>query len=183
MTEIIGWLNLFVASVYAFLTYKIVKTSKEQSESVYRPYITITHHLSSKTLINLYIKNTGKTNANKLQLKIDKDYFQVNPNLQEHNIANNYAFTNIIETFPPDSQLKFALMSSVALHSPNVEKEGQPFSFTITATYSYSAKTVEEKTTIDLRPYMGTFLPDKSVEDKLEDLITELSEIKEVLKK
>ena len=178
MTTIISFLTLIVTGIYAYLTYRIVQASKEQSESVFRPYITITHRLSTQTLIKLYIRNTGKTNACNLRLQIDRDFRQLDSKREEDNIANNFAFNNVIETFPPGSELKFSLMSTIALHA---ESYAQPFIFTITATYSYVDKTVTEKTTIDLRPYKGTFLPDYSVEDGLEALRKEISEIKEII--
>jgi hypothetical protein len=182
MTTIISFLTLIITGVYAYLTYRIVQASKEQTESVFRPYIVITHRLSSETLIRLYIKNTGKTNACNLRLQIDRDFRQLDRKGEEQNIAKNFAFNNVIETFPPGSELKFALMPTVALYSDTSEKYPQPFIFTITATYSYADKTVTEKTTIDLRPYKNTSLPDYSVEDKLEALTKEISEIKEIIK-
>jgi len=183
MSEIIGALNVVIAAIYSFLTFRIVKTSKQQAEAIYRPYVTITHRLSSETLISLFIKNTGKTNAQNLKLQIDKDFFQINRSIQEFNIAKHFAFTNVVESFPPESELKFSLISSAALNSESWQNDGQPPVFKIIATYSFSDKTVTEATTIDLRPYHNTFLPEPSVEDRLKKLTEELKEFKELVGK
>lgn len=181
MSNIIGILTLTATAVYAVLTYFILKVSRNQLETIFRPYITITHRLTKKTTIKLYIKNTGKTNAENLHLRIDRNFYQLAG--KRYDLAEHYAFKNIIESFPPEAQLTFALMSSVQLHKNSFDKDTQSPVFSIIASYSYSGKSVEEKTTIDLRPYVSTFMPDPSIEDRLEDLTKEISEIKEIVTK
>jgi len=181
MTNSIGILTLTATAIYAILTYYILKASRDQLDTIFRPYITITHRLTRKTLIRLYIKNTGKTNAEDLELQIDRNFYQLTG--KEYNIAEHYAFKNPIDTFPPEAQLVFSLMSTAQLPANSFDKNTQSPIFSITAKYSYSGKTVTEKTTIDLKPYMSTFMPDASIEDRLEDLTKEISEIKEIVSK
>jgi hypothetical protein len=123
MTNIIGILTLTTTAIYAILTYYILKASKEQLNAIFRPYISITHKLTHKTTIKLYIKNTGKSNAKNLRLIIDKDFYQLKG--KQNNIAEHFAFNNVIETFPPDAQLTFALMSSVQLYSDSIDEKTQ----------------------------------------------------------
>ena len=183
MSDIIGALNLFVASVYAYLTFRIVKASREQIESVTRPYITVTHRLSNDGLIILYIKNTGKTNAKNLKLEIDKNFYHLNNKREEYNLAKIYAFTNVIESFPPESVLEFPLSASIYLQSKNSVNNLNETIFEIKAIYSYSTKKITETTKIDLNTYSGIWMPQPTMEDRLKEIKEELKEFRSLVEK
>jgi hypothetical protein len=184
ITNVIGILNVAVAALYAYLTYRIVKASREQAEVVFRPYITITLNRSSDTVITLCVKNTGKTNAQNLRLRIDRDVYHLDSRTEEYNIAKLYAFTNVIGSFPPELELTFPLISSIALQSEKSRSEIKETVFEIEASYSYGRKTVTEKTVVDLRSYIGIWMPEPSIEDRLKEITTEeVKEFKELIKK
>ena len=118
---VLNSLLVIVTAAYVVLTYRIMESSrhtteimKEQAESFYRPYISVTHTLGRTTLISLHIKNTGKTNAQRLQLKIDRDFFQLGRRNDELNIARLPLFANEVESFPPDAEVVLSLGSTVA---------------------------------------------------------------------
>jgi hypothetical protein len=176
MSNIIAGLTLVVTGIYAYLTYRIVKASKQQVEALIRPFIVVTHRLTNQGLIRLYIKNTGKMAAENLQLTIDGDYFQIAR--KDYNIAENFVFKNTVASFPPESELTFALTPTVALQQDEKQQGSQPRVFSITASYGYLGKSVAERTTVDLRVYDKTFMPDPSIQDKLEKLTEALVDLK-----
>jgi hypothetical protein len=176
-----------ITGVYAALTRRIAKSNElavaamnSQVENLARPYITVTHNLSARLVVSLSIANTGKSNAENLRLQINEDFFQFGR--KEYNLATLPMFQNVVETFPPNSQLVFPLISSLALQNPNSEDPLTPTVFTITATYSFVGKTITEKTTIDLRVYTGIWQQSETVEDKLAELINEFKELKDIVK-
>ncbi len=180
-----------ITGVYAWLTWKIanatersVKASegsisvmREQIEATYRPYITVTHRLTSNALLNLRICNTGNTNAENLRLEIDRDFYQLGTN-ENYNLAKLHAFTNSIESFPPGAELTFSLGPGIILHGKNNDEEKQPLVFRITSTYSFLGKTVRETTTVDLRPYTYTFTNPDPIEKQIRELTDVLKKLK-----
>jgi hypothetical protein len=171
---------VLVTAYYAKLTKKIseanariilatensVRMIREQTEAIFRPYIEISHSLDSHTLITLFIKNTGKTDAKNLQLKVNKEFYIIGRN----KISEINAFQFPIKSFPPGARLKLPLMSSAAVSRKVKNDPKMPLEFNITATYSYANRQVEETTTIDLCMYDGTFLPGETIQDKLEKI-------------
>jgi len=114
-----------------------------QTEFLSRPYIAITHSVTSQTLIRLSIKNTRKSSADNLRLQIDKNFHQYAR--QDLNIADIYLFKNTIQTFPPNAQLFFPLISSLEYQGPQPENPLSPSLFSITATYSFLGKNRDGK--------------------------------------
>jgi hypothetical protein len=183
ITNIIGLLNVAVAALYAYLTYRIVKTSRQQAEVVFRPYIVITLKRSSNTTITLCVKNTGKTNAQNLRLRIDRDVYHLDNRKEEYNLAKLYAFTNVIASWPPELELTFPLISSIALQNEESRSMIKETIFEIEASYSYGSTTVKEKTTIDLNSFIGIWMPQSSIEDHLGEISKEVNNLSELIKK
>jgi hypothetical protein len=190
LTIVLIALNLvlvIITAIYAFLTHRIAKSSERataamesQTESITRPYITITHTQSSNTMVSLSIANTGKSNAQNLRLQIDKDFLQLGG--QDSNLADLFVFQNTIATFPPNAQLRFPLHSSLVLRESENNPQ-TPSLFSITATYSFAGKTVVEKTVLDLRMYKGIWMPHQTIEESLSQLTVEMKELKELVAK
>jgi hypothetical protein len=183
-----------VTITYAILTRRIAKANesaveamraqadvmREQAEYLVRPYITVTHNFSGETTaIRLCIANTGRSNAEKLRLSIDKDFCQFGR--KDHNLADVYVFQNTIEHFAPDAKLFFPILSSLEVQERFKENPLTPFVFTITATYSFAGKTVTEKTTVDLRIYRGIWMPPATIQEKLTELTKELKDFKDTV--
>ena len=175
-----------VTAIYVGLTFLILRTNKkavtaikEQSESFYRPYITITHSLGRHGLIRLSVVNTGKTSAESLHLEPDKDFWQLR--LKDQNLKGNRAFADTVESFPPGCELAFALIPTVAIQEGMENHPETPTVFGITASYSFGGKQVSEKTTIDLRIYDKSFMRPNSVADEISETTEALTKIGEIL--
>lgn len=188
INTILNGILIFITGGYVIITYRILRVNQKtvaamqaQTETISRPVITMTHNLSPDFMINLFIRNTGRMNADKLKLTIDQNFFQISPRFKEFNIADNQLFKDGVKSFPPGSEVMFSLLPTVAL-GDNEHESKSPMTFTITATYSFGDSFYTEATTIDLRPYRNLFMPSETVQQKLEKLTNEIKEIKEVIK-
>lgn len=165
--------------VYAYLTYKIAKSNtetvdilKEQNETMMRPYIVIEPFVRSNTsLIYLRIKNTGRTSAKQLKLRINKDFYQFDN--ESRNLRDFPAFSSEIDSFAPNQELLFGLAQGFIIFSKSNNR--MPLQFEITASYKSGNKSYKETSLIDLRVYeLSEYYKDPIVE--------ELSKIGERLK-
>ena len=86
------------------------------------------------------------------------------------------AFSFPIDSFPPGSELLFALGQAWVLFAENANSAITPLQFNVTATYEFLEKTVDELTRIDLRPYLRT-------EGEHDPIVEELEMIRKVLEK
>lgn len=173
----------FITAIYAYLTYRMSKSSeasvvamREQSEAMLRPYITVATFIRPHTpFLYLRISNTGKMSATNLRLTIDRDFFQFGEKLSpEKNLRNLSAFTHSIDSFPPGTELNFALGPGWVIFGNEAEPDICPNQFNVTAKYEYSEKIITEVNRIDLRGYFGT-------EGERDPVVEELERIRKVL--
>lgn len=193
--EILTGVLVLITGYYAWITGRILNANKqavsamqEQNEALSRPYINISHFLGSDGMIYLRIENTGRSNANHLELQIDKDFYQLGVNHEQYKISNLKAFREPLKHFPPGSKLDFALLEvSPVIMTGQVtvrEKDGEvptPHFFSVKATYSFAGKVEEETTGIDLSLYHGTFKEFDPIAFQLAKIRQELHEIKSKL--
>ena len=183
--EILTGVLALITAIYAYLTYRMAKASeasveavREQSEAMMRPYVSISPFIRPQALfLYLRIANTGRTGAQKLQLTLDRDFFQWgetdNP---EKNLRNRNAFSLPINSLAPGAELLFALGQGWVLFGEKANPVATPVQFNVTATYEFFGKNVEEVNHIDLRPYLGT-------EGEHDPVVEELERIRKVLEK
>lgn len=179
----IEWLTaglLLVTAVYAWLTRKIAKANfevvnamREQMIAESRPYVII-RVLVEGIVFRLEIINAGRTMAEKVKLRIDRDFFQFGD--RTLNLAAYNAFTGEIESLPPGSCLTFHLATGPNFFAEASSPEKCPSVFSITASYGFLGRRVEETTVIDVRPYFNA-----SVEE--DRTASHLKEIKEAIDK
>jgi hypothetical protein len=186
--EIIEYLTailVFITGVYAYLTYRTVKSSeasveimRNQSEEMLRPYISVIPFVRHHTpFLYLRITNTGKTGAKNLCLSIDRDFFQFGENDNpQKNLRNMNAFNTPMDSFSPGAELIFGLAQAWVLFENGGKSDLCPVQFTVTAKYEFSGKKVEEKHFIDLRCYLKT-------EGERDPVVDELEKIRKVLEK
>ncbi len=175
---------VFITAIYAYLTHRMaqmseasVKEMRHQSETMMRPYIIVSPFVRLHTpFLYLRIANTGRNAAQNLKLNIDKDFFQFGETQTEKNLKNKSAFTTPMDSFPPDSELIFALAQGWVLFEGGGKPDVCPSQFTIIATYEFSGKRVEERHNIDLRGYLGS----EGVQDPL---VEELEKIRKIMEK
>ena len=174
------WINISLAvitTIYAFFTFKILGANKaiveemrKQQEATMRPYVSISAYLRTGTpFFYLRVKNVGKTAATELSLSLDKDFYQLGEKSEVRNLAKLAAFTNSIHSLPPDGEMLFLLANGPSLYAEQ-SKDVTPLVFAVTAKYSIVSKMVLEKTTIDLRPYIGTDIPRDDIAEELKEL-------------
>lgn len=168
---------VFITAIYAYLTQRMAQASeasveaiRAQSEAMLRPYINVEPFIRPHTpFLYMRIKNTGRTSAENLQLSLDRDFFQFGKtDRPEKNLRNLSAFTAPIDSFPPGTELIFALGQSWVLFGENSEQDVTPVQFEVSAKYEFFEKKAEEVNRIDLRPYLGSVGERDPVVDELE---------------
>ena len=183
VTEYLTAILTFITAIYAYLTHRMAQTSqasveemRRQSEAMMRPYIVVSSFVRPHTpLLYLRIANTGRNAAQNLKLSIDKDFFQFGENQSDKNLKNKSAFNTSMDSFPPDSEILFALAQGWVLFEGG-KSDICPSQFSITATYEFSGKQVEERHNIDLRGYLGS-------EGNRDPLVEELEKIRKIMEK
>ena len=99
-----------VTGFYAYTTKKLVSAMDQQTDAIYRPYVTArVEIMSSGKLFQLVVENTGKLAAQKLRLEMDRDFYSFGVKEEIRNIRKLNAFQHEIESFPPGTKLKFNL--------------------------------------------------------------------------
>jgi hypothetical protein len=147
-------------------------------EASLRPYIGIcTFIVPGNSMICLKISNTGKTSAENVSMRLDRDFFQYGKTSPEHNLASAYVFKNRIKTFPPGTDLLFYLGFGFQIFDEKTNPALTPSQFTIKVRYSYSDREVCEETTIDLEAYRMSSLPPQDA------IVTQLKKITEAIDK
>ena len=188
------WFTLtlvLVTAFYAYATFKIlraneamVKTMRDQQNAAMRPYIIISVNVRMGTqLLYLSIKNVGMTAAIDLRLSMDKNFYQLGEKREERNIANSVAFSQTINSLPPDGQFLFLLGNGTTLYSESNSEGLSPLLFTITANYRSTTDSYTETSVVDLRPYINTDAPYDPVVEELRSLRQEVTKLVKFLEK
>lgn len=174
-----------VTGVYVVITAKILKANQrtvavmqQQFEASFRPYIVpSTFLVPGNYMISLQISNVGKIAAEDLQLNLDKDYYPPREKEEdERSLRNAYIFQRKVTTFAPGERRVFYLGTGKDIFG-KYESTRRPHQFTITATYSFSGKTVSEQTVIDLETYRESQLQPQDA------VVRELKNIEAAIKK
>jgi hypothetical protein len=155
-----------------------VQAMREQSEAMLRPYIVVAPFVRPHTpLLYLRVANVGRTAAQNVRLSLDKDFFQFGDRkASENNLRTMSAFSTPIDSFPPSSEIIFALAQAWVIFEDKADPALCPRQFVVTAIYDFSGKHVEELNRIDLRPYLGS-------EPHRDAIVEELERIRKVLEK
>ncbi len=157
--------NVLLTGAFAGLTFFIlranratVKAMEAQLDQQNRPYIEMrVEGREGHQLIDLIIENTGKSAAHNLRLEIDKDVFQFGESRLDSNLRSFTAFSEKIDSFPPNSTLIFTLGTGPSVFGEQNSFEPRvPLTFAIQSTYDWNAKSFDEVSNIDLRPLLNT---------------------------
>lgn len=172
-TNLISLVLVVITGGYVFLTWRIarsngqmIKTMASQFKETIRPYITVSIAVREGVVFVLEIRNSGRSPAKDLTLKIDRDFYPFATLSEERNIKNQTAFTSPISTFSPRETLTFDLSQGFNM---DTEKEGKnltPSEFLINASYEFSGTFYTEQFHISTKHYMGVHAP-KSTEEHL----------------
>lgn len=188
------WFTLtlvLITAFYAYATFKIrraneamVTTMRDQQNAAMRPYIIISANVRMGTqLLYLSIKNVGMTAAIDLNLSMDKSFYQFGEKREERNIANSVAFSQTINSLPPDGQFLFLLGNGPTLYGESNSDELSPLLFTVTANYRSITDSYTETSIVDLRPYINTDVPYDPIVEELRSLRQEVTRLVKLLEK
>jgi hypothetical protein len=109
-----------------------VKEMRSQSEAMLRPYITVSPFIRAHTsLLCLRIANAGRNSAQNLKLALDRDFFQFGENQQDKNLRYKSAFTTLMDSFPPGSELIFSLCQGWVLFDGGGKPDICPVQFSM----------------------------------------------------
>lgn len=188
------WFTLtlvLITAFYAYATFKILRanesmvtTMRDQQNAAMRPYIIISANVRMGTqLLYLSIKNVGMTAAIDLSLSMDKSFYQFGEKREERNIANSVAFSQTINSLPPDGQFLFLLGNGPTLYGESNSDELSPLLFTVTADYRSITDSYTETSVVDLRPYINTDAPYDPIVEELRNLRQEVTKLVKLLEK
>jgi len=177
----IDWLTLalvFITSFYAWATFRILRANegvvaamREQTEAQLRPNIVISvAPRTGTTLLCLTVKNTGRSPAINLRMKLDRDFFMNGEKREGNNVAALPAFTSPIESLAPESQLIFLLGVGGTIFGSQNDPSICPTVFSIQASYQFGAREYTEKSTIDIRPMLDSTFEQDPVAEELKRL-------------
>jgi hypothetical protein len=187
MLEVLTAVLVMITGFYAWATFrilrandKVVSVMEEQAVAMGRPYVTVTPFVLPGTpLISLKIANTGQSAATNLRLIIDRDFYKFAEKQESKNIANFKAFREPIEMFAPGTELTFDLAQGFKMFGNGADSDVVPTTFTITASYEFSGKKVEERNVIDLRPFEESTQPRDLIVSELKEIRKAIEKIKE----
>ena len=175
---------VLITAIYAYLTHRMARSSeasvrlmKEQADAISRPYVSV---LLAKQLNNpfifLRVENTGQTAAPNMTLSLGPEFERIKELKGPKELKNSYLFTKTVASFPPRSPVLFLLGFGDTFVDDDKKRPQETFS--ITAKYSFSGKTVTETTWLDVNQYNSTALETDSVVNSLREIKDELAKKK-----
>ena len=182
--------NVLLTAMFAGLTFFILRANRaavgamrEQMADQNRPFVAVTVQVRMGTpVIQLLIKNVGRSPAQNLRLRLDRDFFQFGEQGESRNLAKQSAFSQSIDCLPPMSELLFDLGMGFKIFASGANPTICPHTFEVSAEYEYGKNKYSEKTHVDLRPYMGTSVSRHPVVEELERVRKSIDNLSGVVK-
>lgn len=190
LADTLTTVNIFLTTVFAVLTFFILKANRatvaamrDQMADQARPFVHVSVQVRMGTpVIQLLVKNVGKSPAQKLTLNIDRDFYQYGEKTESRNLAKQSAFSQPIECLPPMSELLFDLGMGFKIFANDSVPAVCPTTFEVSADYSHATNTYSEITHVDLRPYLGTSVPQHPVVEELKHVRESIDHLRGVIK-
>jgi hypothetical protein len=166
---------VLITGYYAWTTRRLldanlqaVKSMREEIEAATRPYVTVRTHTSvGRPIIQLTVTNDGRSAAENLAVRLDKDIYTFGRENDEENLRNKPFFRDVIATFPPGGSMVFDLVEGWKQHT----EEGEvPAIFSVSASYEFRSKKFLEVTKVDLRTFAGSLYPYDPIHSELEKI-------------
>ena len=182
------WLTLalvLITGFYAWVTFRIqraneraVEAMRQQTEAQLRPYVVVAATVrTGTTLVCLEVRNTGRSPALGLRLRMDRDFFPHAERNDNENIAKLPAFTEPIESLAPDARLIYVLGVGGTIFSPSVETSLCPKVFHVSADYCFAGESYMENNIIDLRPMLHSTIAQDAIATEVEKLRQTLEQL------
>jgi len=190
LSEWLTLANVLLTAMFAGLTFFILRANRaavgamrEQMADQNRPFVAVTVQVRMGTpVIQLLIRNVGRSPAQNLRLRLDRDFFQFGEKGEARNLAKQSAFSQSIDCLPPMSELLFDLGMGFKIFESGADPKTCPHTFEVSADYEYGKSKYSEKTHVDLRPYMGTSVPHHPVVEELEGVRKSIDNLSGVVK-
>jgi len=190
LSEWLTLVNTLLTAMFAGFTFFILRANRaavgamrEQMADQNRPFVAVTVQVRMGTpVIQLLIRNVGRSPAQNLRLRLDRDFFQFGEKADARNLAKQSAFSQPIDSLPPMSELLFDLGMGFKIFDGRADSTICPHTFEVSAEYEYGKLKYSEKTHVDLRPYMGTSVPHHPVVDELERVRRSIDSLSSVVK-
>lgn len=190
LSEWLTLANVLLTAMFAGLTFFILRANRaavgamrEQMADQNRPFVTVTVQVRMGTsVIQLLVRNVGRSPAQNLRLRLDRDFFQFGEKSESRNLAKQSAFSQSIDCLPPMSELLFDLGMGFKIFEGGADPTICPHTFEVSAEYEYGKTKYSEKIHVDLRPYMGTSVPHHPVVEELERVRKSIDNLSGVVK-
>ena len=190
LSEWLTLANVLLTAMFAGLTFFILRANRaavgamrEQMADQNRPFVAVTVQVRMGTpVIQLLIRNVGRSPAQNLRLRLDRDFFQFGEQAESRNLAKQSAFSQSIDCLPPMSELLFDLGMGFEIFKSGADPTICPHTFQVSAEYEYGKNKYSEKTHVDLRPYIGTSVPRHPVVEELERIRKSIDNLSGVIK-
>ena len=190
LSEWLTLANVLLTAVFAGLTFFILRANRaavtamrEQMADQNRPFVSVTVQIRMGTsVIQLLVRNGGRSPAQHLRLRLDRDFFQFGEKGEGRNLAKHSAFSQPIDCLSPMSELLFDLGMGFNIFASGADPMSCPHTFEVSADYEYKKSRYSEKTLVDLRPYMGTSVPHHPVVEELAQVRKSIDNLSDVIK-
>ena len=190
LSEWLTLANVLLTATFAGLTFFILRANRaavgamrEQMADQNRPFVAVTVQVRMGTpVIQLLVRNVGRSPAQHLRLRLDRDFFQFGEKGEGRNLAKQSAFSQPIDCLPPMSELLFDLGMGFKIFEGGADPTICPHTFEVSAEYEYGKNKYSEKTHVDLRPYMGTSVPHHPVGEELERVRKSIDNLSDAVK-
>lgn len=190
LSEWLTFANVLLTAVFAGLTVFILRANRaavaamrDQLAEQARPYVHVSVQVRIGTpVIQLLVKNAGKSPAQNLSLHIDRDFYQFGEKTEGRNLAKHSAFSKPIDCLPPMSELLFDLGMGFNILASDADPAVCPTAFEVASTYKHGKNSYSEKTNIDLRPYMGASTPQHPVVEELQKVKESIDKLGDAIK-
>ena len=179
-----------VTIFYAWSTHRImnaneavVKEMQRSSELSVRPFVVPSVEIpADRHGINLFVRNLGRTPATNLRMELDRDFYAFGREDEGSNVRKFNAFTEEIATLSPGQILEFHLGSGPDIYG-EVENPRMPLTFAVTMRYSFGEQVINEKYTLDLKPFLNAAIPQSGPERHLKEIGNKLRDIEREIRR
>mgnify|MGYP007134043022 CR=1 FL=1 len=162
--EVLTGASVIITTVFAYLTWRMVSISQatfsevqDQTWNAHRPRVLVEPYARPHTnIFYLRIRNVGSSTASDLTLKIDKEFWKFGEKRDNNGLHLQYAFQKPLVAFHPGQDLRFALAQGFKIFGVQSDPALCPAEFTVSTSYSYLGRLIEEEFLINLNIYLGS---------------------------
>ena len=180
-TELWTVVLALITAVYAYATFRILKANQaavkamhDQTEALLRPYVSA--EVSARpgtTLMQLVVRNTGRSAAEGLRMSIDRPLHQ-QLDSRKQNLQDLPLFAGKeLMALAAGAQLQHLIGIGHKLFN-ETGVHGMPESFVVSAQYSFGGRTYDERHTIDVRPLIHTSVMHDPIATAIKDAAEQL---------